>query len=361
MNTNSFNNTANINYSKFISKNEIENSETVNESYEQLIDNNKNYNDNENHDKINSDKVTDEGKKDSDNNEKSTGDVDDEEVDTDIYYKDSDGDGLSDLEEIFFVNSNYEVYDSLEKGISDALCDNDRDGISNRDEIDLGINPNLSDSDDDGLSDSDEIKIYLTIPNVADSDDDGLSDGDEVLIGLNPLLKDTDGDGIIDSEEKINQKKTLDINNSNIGQEDFCMTGVEIELNATGYVENTTKIYDVLNEDIYLSEVQGLIGSPVSIETTSKFDIAKISFCFNNMITDDELSDTLILWYDEENDSFVEQDTFVNFESRQVYTNVSHFSKYLIVKKSLWREIWNKSIDYINSDVGEKCIYDKGR
>ena len=44
----------------------------------------------------------------------------------------------------------------------------------------LGNNAVAQDTDGDGLSDSDEINIYLTNPNDDDTDDDGLTDGFEV-------------------------------------------------------------------------------------------------------------------------------------------------------------------------------------
>ena len=40
-----------------------------------------------------------------------------------------------------------------------------------------------TDSDGDGLSDDDEVNVYHSNPNLADSDGDGLDDGDEVLVG----------------------------------------------------------------------------------------------------------------------------------------------------------------------------------
>ena len=58
------------------------------------------------------------------------------------------------------------------------------------------------DSDGDGLTDDDEINTYGTDPMVADTDGDGLSDGDELLVhGTDPLVSDTDDDGSNDGLE----------------------------------------------------------------------------------------------------------------------------------------------------------------
>jgi len=71
-------------------------------------------------------------------------------------------------------------------------------------EIGYYTDPNNPDTDGDGLTDGQEVLIYGTDPTNPDTDGDGLSDGDEVLIhGTDPLLWDTDGDGLSDYFEVI--------------------------------------------------------------------------------------------------------------------------------------------------------------
>lgn len=61
-------------------------------------------------------------------------------------------------------------------------------------EVEVTPDDNLVDTDGDGLSDLNEIRLG-TDPEDSDTDGDGLSDGQEVLdLGTDPLLKDTDGD-----------------------------------------------------------------------------------------------------------------------------------------------------------------------
>jgi outer membrane protein OmpA-like peptidoglycan-associated protein len=58
------------------------------------------------------------------------------------------------------------------------------------------------DSDGDGLSDYDEIYIYGTDPLNPDTDEDGLTDYEEIYVyGTDPLNPDTDGDGFSDGQE----------------------------------------------------------------------------------------------------------------------------------------------------------------
>lgn len=81
-----------------------------------------------------------------------------------------------------------------------APADSDGDGLSDVNEIGAGTNPNKADTDDDGIDDGEEI-ANGTDPTVADSDGDGLTDGEEATAGSDPLTVDSDGDGYSDYAE----------------------------------------------------------------------------------------------------------------------------------------------------------------
>jgi outer membrane protein OmpA-like peptidoglycan-associated protein len=86
-------------------------------------------------------------------------------------------------------------------------ADPDQDGLTNREEKQLGTNPHNADTDGDGLSDGDEVKKYGTNPLKADSDGDGLGDGDELMKHrTDPMKADTDGDGLNDGDEVTKHK-----------------------------------------------------------------------------------------------------------------------------------------------------------
>lgn len=147
---------------------------------------------------------------------------------TDCFASDTDGDGLSDLEEICgYIDTGdetqmKEIYqDKTDRAsVMEAITnlsrtypyeldptnqDVDGDGLNDGDEISAGANPNWVDSDLDGLSDGDEVHVYKTDPTKRDTDGDGLLDSEEVFgtygVVTDPTKRDTDGDGLSDGEE----------------------------------------------------------------------------------------------------------------------------------------------------------------
>ena len=109
--------------------------------------------------------------------------TDGEEVNTygtDPTQSDTDGDGMTDDDEVNNVGTDPTSYD-------DTTTDTDGDGLTDFEETQyFGTNPNASDEDSDGLNDSQEMNDYGTDPSTADSDGDGVNDGDEVSQGTDP-------------------------------------------------------------------------------------------------------------------------------------------------------------------------------
>lgn len=66
------------------------------------------------------------------------------------------------------------------------VVDSDKDGLPDSEEGRLGTNPLKTDSDGDTLSDFDEVNVYGTDPLKVDTDGDSFSDGSEVSKGYNP-------------------------------------------------------------------------------------------------------------------------------------------------------------------------------
>ncbi len=133
---------------------------------------------------------------------------------TDPTKADTDGDGLTDREEIFTYKSNPLNKDADGDGLSDGdeilkygtnmlKADTDGDGLSDGEEVlTYHSNPTKVDTDGDGLTDFEEVNKYRTDPTKADTDGDGLTDKDEIeKYRTNPLFADTDEGGMDDGKE----------------------------------------------------------------------------------------------------------------------------------------------------------------
>lgn len=137
---------------------------------------------------------------------------------------DTDGDTISDGNEILVYGTNplssdtdsdgmpddYEILENLNPtNSSDAVIDADNDDLTNLEEYLEGTDPHVADTDGDFLLDGEEVNDHQTDPLKVDSDGDTLSDGYEVKWGLNPLVADNidldlDGDGLTtDFESRI--------------------------------------------------------------------------------------------------------------------------------------------------------------
>lgn len=148
--------------------------------------------------------------------------------------EDFDGDGLTNGEELagWSITVNATGYpddvlgglDALERAVvSDPLlADSDGDGLSDLEERDAGTDPGSPDTDADLLTDLEELQRWRTNPTQADTDGDALTPGgqgaplqrlfdgaeldltqarDAGPLATSPLLADTDGDGFSDHEE----------------------------------------------------------------------------------------------------------------------------------------------------------------
>jgi hypothetical protein len=74
------------------------------------------------------------------------------------------------------------------EGEGEGEEDSDDDGLTDVEESYWGTNPHNPDTDGDGLSDGDEVHNCATWPRTADTDGDGIPDGEEVTYGADPLL-----------------------------------------------------------------------------------------------------------------------------------------------------------------------------
>lgn len=264
---------------------------------------------------------------------------------TNLNNKDTDSDGLLDGYEVLTLGTDPLKADTDGNGVKDSDEDADGDKLTNLEEYKLDTSPINPDTDGDGLNDYEEVYTYHTDPLNADTDGDTLSDGDDVALGFSPLLKDTDSNGILDCDEKIKQEITQEIKNEEAPQ----ISEVQVSFEGTGNINNTTTIEDIYGKDMLSSEVVGLIGSPVEITTTSKFESAVITFKYDkSQLGDTKEEDLAVMWYDEENGVYqiLDNETVLDKEKQTVSYKTTHFSKYMVVDKNIWYNTWRTNIDY---------------
>ncbi len=143
--------------------------------------------------------------------------------------EDDDGDGMPDSWE--------EMYSLDPKNGSDALQDSDGDGLTNLEEYENGTSPVSPDTDSDGMPDGWEIENGLNpsmmTDALTDSDGDGLNNYEEYLNGTSPKDSDTDGDGMPDGWEVEYGLDPLDISDRNGDPDGDGYSNIQEYLNGT--------------------------------------------------------------------------------------------------------------------------------
>jgi len=137
---------------------------------------------------------------------------------TDNLNPDTDGDGVSDGDEVNSGSNPLNSCDPVNLGLGTDDCD--LDGLTNDEELLAGTDPNNPDTDGDGDNDGDELDngtspVDPCDPNIdavgtADCDGDGLDNNGELLAGTDNNNPDTDEDGLTDGEEVNGGSDPLD-------------------------------------------------------------------------------------------------------------------------------------------------------
>lgn len=167
---------------------------------------------------------------------------------------DTDGDGIDDEVEINGFNivvNGIEILVTSNPTLKDSNNDGLEDGFKKLNNLD----PKLDDTDGDGLSDFDELNTYKTDPSMSDSDDDGIADNVELCLDAagiaipncitsNPINSDTDGDGLIDGKDSNVKVSTryvyLDNNKNGAIEVPFVETSVAYGRQILSLVDVTT-------------------------------------------------------------------------------------------------------------------------
>jgi len=159
---------------------------------------------------------------------------------------DADGDTLTDAHE------DRGAVDTDGDGMPDSMDeDSDGDGISDLDEAgDADPATRPIDTDMDGIGDIRDL----------DSDADGLPDADEVVAGTDPVVADTDGDGVGDLVEVAAMTDPLDATDSPRARGDFVFV---VPFEAAPTPERDTLVFAT---DIQRADVHFMIDTSISMQ-----------------------------------------------------------------------------------------------
>lgn len=251
------------------------------------------------------------------------------EIGTNPNNPDTDADGLNDYLEIM-VGYDPTKADTDGNGIDDGDEDLDGDNVSNLVELSIGTEMMSEDTDCDGITDGNELYVYCSNLMNPDTDGDGIYDGDELLLGKSP----TDSS---DGDIRVEQTKEQEFSN----EEDPAISSVEVTMELSNLIDRSLRIRDMYNVNVYVTNVAGRIGSPISFECAEEFDTATVVIHYDETkLGDTQEEDLGVLWFDEANGIFVEQEqAVVDTDADTVTLELEHFSTYVVVDRSIRNSI----------------------
>ena len=209
---------------------------------------------------------------------------------------DADGDGMVDAWE--------EAYGLDMNDPADAALDADEDGLTNLEEYNLDTDPTVVDTDGDTISDFDEVDGGVTNPLSADTDGDMIPDNVEIALELDPAdaadgLLDLDNDGFNNSTE-AKYGTSLDDATSSPDALEFLSHNFEDALSAnwnTWYAETWAIESDGNGNNVLRSE-------PISNNKDARIDFVDVfeagTLTFNATVNSEENNDSLLVMVDGE-------------------------------------------------------------
>lgn len=249
---------------------------------------------------------------------------------TDKTNPDTDGDGLTDWQEIHDLSTNPLVVDTDGNGISDYNEDFDDDTIINGKEYTHTTNPTMGDSDTDGLLDQEEIFSYKTNPTAEDTDSDGASDGWEVLNGFNPLT--------------ANRSFAVSESYGQVSEENPVAPKVDITLNGDNVESLTVEPVGIEKNPLLSENVPGYLGTAYEFHTDEPFEHATLTFNYDDSLG--QLSNVFqprIYYFNEENGTFEELEN-QEVHDGYVSASVTHFSTYILLNSVDFDKVWETEI-----------------
>lgn len=233
---------------------------------------------------------------------------------------DTDGDGLSDLDELL---------DLTDPRTADADADLDGDGLDAAAEVAHGTNPLRADTDDDSIDDHTEL-VDGTDPLKPDTDGDGVADADEAAFGTDPVVADSDGDGVSDGDEIFTRDLTLADVGATFTAEGTAAALLAVSLHASG--------------DDRLQDVPGQRSPPVEVVVPRALTSGtlRIPFDTTGLAADAEVA---VVHFDDDSDTFdIPTNQTIDLAAGIATVTTSDFSPFVVVDLAQLRSIWASEI-----------------
>lgn len=251
---------------------------------------------------------------------------------TDRNVVDTDGDGISDYNELVYIGTNPIIQDTDGDGVWDGYDDADNDTISAYDEFVYGTDPSRLDSDGDMIDDYKEIFIYNTNPMSRDTDGDGAEDLWEIENGTNPLDYD---------------KKFVVSEVANNGSMELM-----VELSVKGEQASTLEVENCADNYFINESIPGYLGTAFDLRIQGEFEEANVTIIFDEEFLSIENFNPTLYYYNENIGKLEEIVTEWDGQSNIVYVTLKHFSRYILLNKTAFDEVWEVEFD----DSGEISV-----
>ena len=254
-----------------------------------------------------------------------------ETLGSDPFSVDTDDDGLSDYEELGWLNYNPLLEDTDGNGILDRDEDPDGDGLTNLQESNIGTNMIIKDTDHDGLNDYDEAMIHHTDPLNPDTDGDGVDDATEIAIGSDPLKAETSFSTTVGSSRVASGDETaIDIS-------------VTMHSGAEGAGTLSVAMADRSDSRLVSSYIPGYLAA-YALSADSGFSSATVTFTIGSEVG--TVSETFrpAIYYLNEETGLLEELEDQRIEGNRIIAEVSHFSIYVLLNKIKFDEVWSNDI-----------------
>jgi hypothetical protein len=247
---------------------------------------------------------------------------------------DTDGDGLSDGDEIITTFTDPTRQDTYGQGGSDSQVDLDGDGLSSVREMQAHTHALNADSDQDGLNDALELDTLHSNPLQADSDEDGLADESEQRLGTNLLVADTNANSVLDGAEVYTTRAT------------FQQGAVSVDLTGAGDVARTVTFRDLATHTFF-QQMPGQISPAIDITAAAPFTSARVEIAYNPaLVPNNDVASLKIMYFDEHDRTFKALNADGVDPTRNIaWAETDHFTTFVLFYIPNWQTVWQVPVD----------------